>query len=56
MVNIVVEDITFPIDITDKEEDHTCGWLMQEVHNKYTQLLLKQVSKERKKFTSAGGN
>ena len=38
-VIVVEEQIQFEIDVTDPNNERTCGWLLSEVTRKYTMIL-----------------
>ena len=41
IINVLVEDNWIQINITNREKEVTCGWLLMEVSKEYTQLLIK---------------
>ena len=42
---IVDEQIQFEVDVTDPNQEHTCGWLLSEVTRKYT-IMLEAIQRE----------
>ena len=44
-VIVVEEQIQFEIDVTDPNNERTCGWLLSEVTRKYT-IILEAMQRE----------